>query len=149
GTTTSYGTNTTAKSAGSGTKAVSVATGLTGLAPGTTYDYRIVASNRSGTTFGANETFTTTPPPSVQTQAAQGTGVTGTTLVGAVAPNGLATSWSFEYGTTTAYGARTPVETLAAGSAAVPVSVPVGGLAAGTLYHYRLDATSAAGTSYG
>jgi hypothetical protein len=149
GTTTAYGTNTAAKSAGAGSKAVGVSISLSGLAPGTTYNYRIVASNGSGTTFGANQTFTTTPPPSVQTQGAQGIGVTGATLVGAVAPNTLATRWSFEYGTGTNYGARTPDQTLAAGNATLPVSVSLAGLGAGTLYHYRLVATSAAGTSYG
>jgi hypothetical protein len=149
GTTTNYGTNTAVTNAGSGSKPANVSMSLTGLAPGTTYDYRIVASNGSGTTFGANQTFTTTPPPSVQTQAAQGIGVTGTTLVGAVNPNALASGWSFEYGTTAAYGSKTAVQTLAAGTATLPVSVPVTGLAAGTTYHYRLDATSAAGTSYG
>lgn len=33
---------------------------LSGLAPGTTYDYRLVASNGSGTTYGDSKSFTTT-----------------------------------------------------------------------------------------
>lgn len=35
---------------------------LTGLQPGTTYDYRLVAKNSDGRTFGANRTFTTEAP---------------------------------------------------------------------------------------
>ncbi len=35
---------------------------LTGLQPGTTYDYRLVADNSDGRTFGANQTFTTKAP---------------------------------------------------------------------------------------
>jgi hypothetical protein len=35
---------------------------LTGLQPGTTYDYRLVAKNSDGRTFGANQTFTTEAP---------------------------------------------------------------------------------------
>jgi hypothetical protein len=44
-------------SAGPGAEAVSVA--LQGLAPGTTYHYRLVASNANGTTDGEEATFTT------------------------------------------------------------------------------------------
>jgi len=59
GTTTSYGTTTTSTSAGSGTSAVSATANLTGLSPGTTYDFKIVATNANGTTYGPNGTFAT------------------------------------------------------------------------------------------
>ena len=38
-------------------------TAVSGLAAGHTYHYRIVATNATGTTTGADSTFTTTPPP--------------------------------------------------------------------------------------
>ena len=59
GTTTSYGETTSSTSAGSGTSDVSANAIITGLAPETTYHYRIVATNSSGTSHGADETFVT------------------------------------------------------------------------------------------
>jgi hypothetical protein len=59
GTTTAYGNTAGAGSAGSGTSAVAVSAALTGLAPATTYHYRVQATNPAGTTFGADQTFTT------------------------------------------------------------------------------------------
>jgi hypothetical protein len=149
GTTTGYGTNTAAQHTGAGTKPVNVAMSVNGLAPGTTYDFRLVASNSAGTTFGANQTFVTLAPPAVQTQAVQSVATTSATPMGAVNPNGLATSWWFEYGPTTSYGAKTPVESIGSGTAAIGVSAPLANLAAGTTYHYRLVASNSAGTNYG
>ncbi|MBC8417953.1 MAG: hypothetical protein H8E10_05105 [Desulfobacterales bacterium] len=60
GTTTSYGTSTTSTSAGSGTSAISVNAAISGLIPDTTYNYRLVATNSDGTSYGGNKTFRTT-----------------------------------------------------------------------------------------
>lgn len=43
--------------------AQSVARPVTGLLPGTTYHFRLVARNAKGTTFGPDQTFMTAPPP--------------------------------------------------------------------------------------
>jgi hypothetical protein len=59
GTTTAYGNTAGAGSAGSGTSAVAVSAALTGLAPATTYHFRVQATNAAGTTFGGDQTFTT------------------------------------------------------------------------------------------
>ena len=61
GATMSYGTNVpvTPATAGSGTSAVNESANLTGLAASTTYHYRITASNTTGTSSGADQTFTT------------------------------------------------------------------------------------------
>ena len=63
GTTTSYGQATVHFPAGAGTAPVPVAGALTGLAPGTTYHYRLVAQNGvgSGPMYGYDYTFTTAP----------------------------------------------------------------------------------------
>jgi hypothetical protein len=58
GTTTSYGSATTAQSIGSGTSSVSVNQAISGLLCNTLYHFRIVASG-SGTSYGADQTFTT------------------------------------------------------------------------------------------
>jgi hypothetical protein len=65
GTTANYGAQTPTASAGSGTKAVNVSATLSGLAPGTTYHYRLVAKNSSNqSSSGLDKTFKTqgTPP---------------------------------------------------------------------------------------
>jgi hypothetical protein len=60
GTTTAYGTNTASANAGAGSTDVGVSANLTGLAAGTTYHYRVVASSSAGNATGADQTFTTT-----------------------------------------------------------------------------------------
>jgi phosphodiesterase/alkaline phosphatase D-like protein len=149
GTSTSYGTKTSNVSAGSGTANAAVSASLTGLAPGTTYHYRVVASNSSGTTRGADGIFTTSSAPVAVTGSATNVTVTSATLNGTVDPNGRATKWYFEYGTSTSYGAKTAEKDAGAGTSTVSVSGPVSGLQRGRLYHYRLVATSDAGTSRG
>jgi hypothetical protein len=63
GTTRVYGAQTPVKSAGAGTAGRRVAEALGGLAPATTYHYRIVARNSLGVTRGADRTFKTARQP--------------------------------------------------------------------------------------
>jgi hypothetical protein len=63
GTTTLYGGLTAEVAAGGGTNVVNVVADIAGLAPATTYHYRLVAKNRLGTTRGADRTFKTKPQP--------------------------------------------------------------------------------------
>jgi hypothetical protein len=60
GTTTSYGSSTPKGILASGSEAVKVSKVIEGLAVNTTYHFRVVATNKSGTTDGADEVFTTT-----------------------------------------------------------------------------------------
>ncbi len=60
GPTSSYGSKTAEKSAGTGTSNGKVSAPLTGLAPGV-YHFRLVASNEIGTRYGADWVFATTP----------------------------------------------------------------------------------------
>jgi hypothetical protein len=87
--------------------------------------------------------------PSATTAAA--TNVTATTaeLNGVVSPNQEATTYHFDFGTTTAYGARTPDSGPLTGNAARKVSATLTGLAPSTTYHFRLVAGNASGTSTG
>jgi len=77
--------------------------------------------------------------------------VTGTTakLSSTVTANSQATSYSFEWGTTTAYGQSTPNTSAGNGATAQPVDAQLSDLSPRTTYHARLTATNDAGTSYG
>ena len=68
---------------------------------------------------------------------------------GPVNPNGLPTTYRFEYGRTTAYGRRTRLRTAGADFAAQLVSVKVRKLKPGKRYHFRVVATNATGTAAG
>lgn len=59
GPTTSYGSVSSTEPAGSGVEPVSVNATITGLKPGTTYHYRLVAYNADGYGYGADSTFAT------------------------------------------------------------------------------------------
>lgn len=149
GTTTSYGTKTASRNAGSGANSISVSTTISGLAPTTTYHFRLVASNALGTTLGADQVFTTAGPPVAQTGVAQSLATTTATLTGSVDPRGRSTSWHFDYGTTTSYGSRTTSQNAGSGTTPVGVSTPVSGLTPGTTYHFRLVASNNVGTAVG
>jgi hypothetical protein len=87
--------------------------------------------------------------PSVSTLAATGISLISATLNGTVNPNGLATNYHFEWGTTISYGNNTPVVSAGSGSASIPVNAVISGLTAGTTYHFRITATNSDGTSNG
>jgi Glycosyl hydrolases family 43 len=59
GLTRTYGAHTPARSAGWGNAGITAKEALVGLNPATTYHYRLVASNRLGTRYGPDRTFTT------------------------------------------------------------------------------------------
>ena len=61
GPTPGYGASSASFAIGSDPLARESAVDLTGLTPGTTYHYRVVASNGYGTTNGPDQTFTTLP----------------------------------------------------------------------------------------
>ena len=73
----------------------------------------------------------------------------GATVPGTVNSLGTMTSYALEYGTTTAYGSATNSRTIPGDSDPVNVSLSVGGLKPGTLYHYRLVAANPRGTTNG
>ena len=65
GPTTAYGTQTAPTSAGSGSTPQAVSAPISGLTPQSTYHFRVVATNASGTTTGADQTFTTDAAPAL------------------------------------------------------------------------------------
>jgi hypothetical protein len=151
GTTTAYGSQTAMTSAGAGTSAVDVSATLASLAPNTPYHYRVVATNASGTALGSDVSFKTPKPPLPVATTGHATAVTQTsaTLTGTVNPEGEATIYGFQYGTSTAYGSVTPAGSAGSGTKNVAVAMTIGSLAPNTTYHYRLVATSVNGTTRG
>jgi hypothetical protein len=152
GTTTAYGLQSPDRSAGSGDAPVSVQAALSGLTSDTLYHYRLVASNTSGTSPGADRSFRTPPPPrppAISRQRARGIGADTATLAATIDPNASPTTFHFEYGQSTSYGAVTPAQQVGGGDAGVNVRVHVGGLAPRTTYHFRAVASNAAGITRG
>jgi hypothetical protein len=120
-----------------------VASQISGLEPGTLYHFRLVAADGLGTPqFGADQTFFTAP--------AAGGGATAVTagraaLTGTVNPHGVPTSYHFNYGPTSNYGASTPEADGGSGDGDQLVSQGVSGLLADRTYHVQVVATSADG----
>jgi sugar lactone lactonase YvrE len=102
-----------------------------------------------------NRRFRRIGPPlaaTVSTGSASNTSSSGATLGGTVNDNGLATTVSFDYGTTTGYGSNagaTTGGTLSAGSGSTSVAVTLSSLSCGTLYHFRVVGTNSGGTANG
>src|SRR5579862_3976516 len=149
GTSPNYGQTTSTVDAGSGTADVAVSVTLSGLTPGATYHYRLVAKNALGTSYGQDGTFTTNAAPVATTGSATTISATSESLTGTVDPGGADTTYHFEWGTSTAFGHTTPVRDAGAGDAASSVSETITGLKPGETYDFALVVTSALGVSTG
>ena len=86
--------------------------------------------------------------PGASTGTATDVTATTATLTGTVNPNKEDTTYYFEYGTTTAYGSRTPDQT-ATGNAGKAAEATITGLTPNTTYHFRLVAVNPSGTDTG
>ena len=151
GTSASYGSSTGEAQAGSGLGEVTVGpTTISELKPGTTYHYRLLVSNGSGTTTGEDETFTTLPPtpPIVSTGVATNISREAATLSATVDPRGLSSTYEFDLGASTSYGIQL-FGLAGQGTVAETITVSVLFLQPGVTYHYRIQASNTDGTSYG
>ena len=87
--------------------------------------------------------------PAVTTGGSANVSPTAATIAGSVNPNGLVTTWYFQYGKSTGYGARTIAQDAGSGKKRILESATLTGLSGKTTYHYRLVATNSAGTTFG
>ncbi|MFL5833845.1 MAG: hypothetical protein ACJ76B_07680 [Solirubrobacterales bacterium] len=127
---------------------------LTDLLANFDYQVRVVAENASGNKATSNPVQFSTPEiaPDVETGATSGLGESTATLNGAVNPNGLQTTYHFEFGLTASYGSRVPIAFDAvAGNQRTSHAFhnALVGLTPGATYHYRIVATNAIGESAG
>ncbi len=132
----------------------SVSAPATGLEPGMTYDFQLVATYGVGKTSvsGATQKMLTTQAataPAAITLAAEGLKETEATLKGTIDSGGEATEYFFEYGTDTQYGQTTAKATLSANGGNQSVSATLKGLIIGTEYHFRLVAKNKQGPAEG
>jgi hypothetical protein len=118
-----------------------VETLATNLEPGTTYHFRLVATNASGLSKGGDQIFTTPQAPSVNGFSSRNVTADSAELTAQIDPNGYAATAYFEYGTTLSYGSKVdvPASQLSSPTGPQDVVVAIDGLTSNT-YHFRLVA---------
>src|SRR5664280_2847611 len=124
---------------------------ITGLTPNTLYHVRAYATNKVGTAYGADISFTTTQivVPTLTTVAV--TSITATTAIsggnitsdgdGAITAEGVC--WALTTGPTTSNSLTTD------GTGSASFVSNLSGLTSGVIYYVRAYATNSAGTAYG
>jgi hypothetical protein len=131
---------------------------VSGLSPGTAYDFEVVAINATGTTDGPLEHFTTLEAPLAETEAS--TAITKTTamLSGDVTTYSKPTLYWFAYvnqadfeadGFSKATTVPQPEGDIEANTQPVPVTTFIEGLTPDTTYHVRLFAYNEGGIREG
>ncbi len=144
-------TNYSASNIGNGTFGVGAfSKNVSALICGSTYHYRSFATNTTGTGYGQDLTFNTSPCiyPSLSTNTATLVTSISATLNGSISNTGGVnpTVRGFEYGTTISYGTTVNESgTFGIGSYTKNTT----GLTCATLYHYRAYATNSNGTGSG
>ncbi len=133
-----------------GNSSVAVSAAVTGLRAGELYRYRLVAANENGSNAGEYQVIPTIPV--IEGQSAADVSTTAATLQAQIDPTGRDTHYYFQYGADTSYGVDVPVlpgADIGAGVAYKNASSHLQGLAAGSVYHYRVVAINADGTATG
>ncbi len=122
------------------------------LLPNTTYNVKLFAENAGGSETKQGPSFTTPKAENESAPAASAKPAieitqTSATLRGEINPDGLKTTYHFEFGKSIAYGTNRP-ETegvLVAGETTKSVETDISGLEPNTTYHYRVFAKNSKG----
>ena len=129
---------------------------LAGLAAGTTYHFRVVATNSAGTVNGNDTTFKTAGPPVVVSESATNLTDTTATFNATVNPSGLDTTCVFQYVDDatfqgSGYSSATSVDCspfdLGSSFDDQTTSANITGLTPSTVYHFRVVATNSTTTT--
>lgn len=140
GLTSSYGSSTSINSS----MVTSHSQGLAGLNANTQYHYRVKSKDSTGT-LATSTDFSFTTPVAADTTPPAISGVGASSITSSSATIAWTTNEAsdsqVEYGTTTSYGASSALNS----SMVTSHSQSLGGLAAGTLYHYRVKSKDSAG----
>jgi hypothetical protein len=145
GETSAYGHETTVSSVLNGSTSEAREVNLAGLTPETTYHYRFVAKNANGIDEECGDrTFMTLPSVTIGPCKAPSPPLTfSVRLCVSINPEGLETSYFFEYGGTTGYGGQTVPLFTGTANKEEEFPVPIEGLEPSTTYHYRVKAENA------
>jgi hypothetical protein len=133
-----------------GSEAVPVSAQLSGLSPADARSVRLVAVSPAGLVARARDV--TISRPAIGGESLSGVGSIAATVGAQVDPGGLATTYSVEYGTSTTYGSHSEPASLSAsstGTEALEAFAQLTGLQPETVYHLRVVASNALGTSDG
>lgn len=128
---------------------------VTKLQSGTLYHFRVIATNGTQTTEGPDQTFTTLPPVSIDAVSVSEVDDKSARLEAELNSHGIASEYHFEYDTSpyvegqASHGISVPIPDRSVGAGTTPATVSelVQGLAPSTVYHYRVVAHNALGTS--
>ena len=134
---------------GSGATASIISANIAGLSTGTTYYFRVVASNSSGTTNGSIVGFQAGNFATVTTTAATTVTGSGATISGTINPQGANGWWGFEWSTSPTMspsnwtpcflaGSPSSCPAVVANSTTQSFSETLTGLASSTTYYYRI-----------
>jgi hypothetical protein len=155
GPTEAYGTSVPASEgelpAGTAPQEVSVT--IAGLKVGSTYHFRVVASNQAGQPVdGKDQEFTTVPAVRIDGEFATRVTSSSASLAAEIDPLGADTTYYIQYGLESCVehpnacvSVPSPEGDVGSGESDVTASVYLQGLTAATLYHYRVIARNEAG----
>lgn len=125
---------------------------LSGTAPAGSqgsYPVTITAHSSFGQDTTQSFTLTITGAPKATTSPAGNVTTSSATVHGTVNPEGLSTTYYFQYGTSAGYGSQTASASAGSATGDQAVTASLSGLAPQTTYHYRIVAQNSAGTAYG